>query len=244
MAKAPKLLLRESCIQEISKAWQPANFLELGAGTGYMTRLFLDRSFKGTCYDLGENSRTLLRKNLSGYFNKVNIVDDICTLTKNSFDYLFAFEVLEHIENDLEELAHWTSFLKPEGKILISVPAHKRKFSKTDRMVGHIRRYEKSELHQLLEKSGYKEINIINYGFPITELSRMIGNLLLNFDQTDTAQLSTIERSTQSSYTRPNHIRKCLSLVNDNLFLPFCLIQRLFYRYDLGDGYIAFARKA
>lgn len=244
MAKAPKLLLRESCIQEISKTWQPANFLELGAGTGYMTRLFLDRSFKGTCYDLGENSRALLRKNLSGYSNQVNVVDDIGTLTKNSFDYLFAFEVLEHIENDLEELAHWTSFLKPEGKILISVPAHKRKFSKTDRMVGHIRRYEKSELHQLLEKSGYKEINIINYGFPITELSRMIGNLLLNFDQTDTAQLSTIERSTQSSYTRPNHIRKCLSLVNDNLFLPFCLIQRLFYRYDLGDGYIAFARKA
>lgn len=32
--KQPKLVLRESCVDDVSRAWPPGEFLEMGAGTG------------------------------------------------------------------------------------------------------------------------------------------------------------------------------------------------------------------
>ena len=45
MAKQPKLVLRESCVHDVSKNWVPGKFVELGAGTGGMTRLFLEQNY-------------------------------------------------------------------------------------------------------------------------------------------------------------------------------------------------------
>ncbi len=47
MAKQPKLVLRESCVADMSRKWRPGLFAEMGAGTGGMTRLFLERGFNG-----------------------------------------------------------------------------------------------------------------------------------------------------------------------------------------------------
>lgn len=81
-----------------------------------------------------------------------------------SFDYLAAFEVLEHIEPDLAVLTEWTACLRPGGRAVFSVPAHQRKFGRSDER--HVRRYETKELHGLLERAGFSEIRIINYGLP------------------------------------------------------------------------------
>jgi SAM-dependent methyltransferase len=238
--RQPKLILRESCIDDIIKQWPTGRFLELGAGTGYMTERFLTRGFNGACYDLGEHSRILLRENLAPHGNHMQVVDSLDELPPASFDYLFAFEVLEHIPDDNIAIAAWRRHLKPGGKILLSVPAHMRKYGKSDEIVGHVRRYEKEQLKNLLATAGFQNIRIVNYGFPITEITRSISNRLIARESRH-LELSPEERSIKSSYTRPPAISHIISMIGEFPFLPFRVIQRLFYSFDWGDGYVATA---
>jgi SAM-dependent methyltransferase len=238
MKKQPKLILRESCVHDMSGTWSPGRFIEMGAGTGHMTRIFLERGFCGASYDIGQDSRGIMRKNLSFAGERMVVVDRLSELEGESFDYLFAFEVLEHIRQDREVLREWMRYLKPGGRLLISVPAHQRKFGRSDELVGHVRRYEKDELRALLSGSGVADIEIVNYGFPITELTRRLSNRLVKNDHSYD-EMTHEQRSVRSAQARPAVINKALSLASGNLFTPFRFVQRWFYRYDLGDGYVA-----
>src|SRR5690348_13987520 len=238
MKKHPKLILRECCVHDVSRNWPPGRFVEMGAGTGYMTRLFLERGFTGACHDLGEDSRQLMRRNLAPFGEQILVVDELAELARASFDYLLAFEVLEHIQPDREVLLGWMQYLKPGGRILVSVPAHQSKYGKSDEITGHVRRYEKQELHELLAGTGAEDIRIVNYGFPLTELTRGLSNWMIRNDRTH-ENMSPEQRSIRSAQTKPRIITRALAPVSDKLFLPFCAVQRWFYRRDLGDGYVA-----
>src|SRR5690606_25250607 len=71
-----------------------------------------------------------------------------------SFDIVLSLDVLEHIERDEVALSQWVSILKPGGKLVLSVPAHQRKWSNGDVWAGHFRRYDKEPIRQLVEKVG------------------------------------------------------------------------------------------
>ena len=104
MSKQQKLVLRESAVWDMTKHLPPGSFVEMGAGTGHMVSLFLDRGFHGECRDLGESSRAMIRKRFAHCPKKIQVVDDLRELSRNAYDYLLAFEVLEHIEEDQKVL--------------------------------------------------------------------------------------------------------------------------------------------
>lgn len=158
------------------------------------------------------------------------------------FDYIFAFEVLEHIEDDKKELFEWSKFLKNDGTITISVPAHKSKFSKEDERVGHFRRYEKDELIELIKGAGYINITLINYGFPLGNITRLIKNII-NILRPKTNNIDNLESSIKSGIERDFIERKFKFLFNEKVLFPFILLQKLFYKFDFGDGYIVIAQK-
>lgn len=240
--RQPKLILRESCIDDMTKLWVPGSFLEVGAGTGHMTKVFLSRGYGGACYDLGEKSRCLLKENLAAFGKRMHVADSLGELPANSFDYLFAFEVLEHIPDDHSALVAWAWHLKPGGKILLSVPAHARKFGKSDEIVGHVRRYEKDQLRGLLSGAGFQSMCIVNYGFPITEATRRLSNWLVGRESSH-LRFSPEDRSIHSSFTRPPIISNIISRMGESAFTPFRAVQRIFYHFDWGDGYVAVAEK-
>lgn len=242
MARQPKLILREGAVDDIVDQWRPGSFLETGAGTGYMTRKFLEKGYHGSCYELSETARAKIRENLRDYPEQINIVDSLAELEGQQFDYLLSFEVLEHIENDLEALLQWTACLKSQGVLLISVPAHSRKYGKSDELVGHVRRYERDELQTLLQDAGYRDIHLINYGFPLSEISRPLANAIARRDNPNQGK-SMQELSLHSSHSRQPHVRRIIDLVGERPVLPFRSMQRMFYRYDWGDGIIATAIK-
>jgi hypothetical protein len=241
-SKAPTLYLRQCCINDITSLWTPGSFLEVGAGVGLMTNIFLERGFEGCCQDISVESRVRLNVNLQYFRKKIQIIDHFSNLSKDKFNYLLAFEVLEHIEDDLGALKEWSMYLKRMGKIIISVPAHQNKFSLADEYVGHIRRYEKAELLVLLKTAGYQNIQIVNYGFPLTGISRMMANRLMAQDKSFSKH-SIEERSLQSSYSRSPVISKYLSFLSEEIYIPFKYIQRWFYDVDWGDGFVAVAEK-
>ncbi|MFV8819259.1 class I SAM-dependent methyltransferase [Haliea sp. E17] len=243
MARQPKLILRESAIDDVVAAWQPGSFLETGAGTGYMTRKFLERGYHGACYELSQTAREGIRRNLASYPERIQVLDSLQELGTTTFDYLLTFEVLEHIEDDRAALQQWAQYLRPGGKILLSVPAHQRKFGPSDTVVGHLRRYERQQLRRLLESTGFTDIQMINYGFPITEMTRKLGDRIVRNEAASNEE-SAAERSQRSSYSRGSTARKLIRASGEAPFLPFKSLQRSFYSRDWGDGIIAHATLA
>jgi len=71
------------------------------------------------------------------------------------FDTIILVHVLEHIENDREALSHLHKLLMPEGKILIEVPAMKFLYSVHDELLGHYRRYNKSNFNNMVDNNLY-----------------------------------------------------------------------------------------
>lgn len=242
MAKQPKLVLRESCVWDMTKHWKPGRFVEMGAGTGGMTRLFLERGFNGACHDLGEDSRVQMRKNLASYSDSIEVADSLQELSEGSYEYLLAFEVLEHIPDDLAVLTQWSRYLRSGGHLAVSVPAHQRKFGRSDALVGHVRRYEKQQLKDLLVAAGYSNVRIVNYGFPITELTRRLSNFLIRNDRSYDGMSAEL-RSIRSAQAKPKVIGSWLKVFSGRLVKPFCIVQRWFYGVDLGDGFVALADK-
>ncbi len=238
----PKFLLRRKAVTRLTRLWEPGRFLEVGAGTGTMTRSFLDRDFTGVCQDISQETRYTLSSNLAEYGDRIEILDSIEKLPDSSFDYLFAFEVLEHIEDDLNALRAWSEKLKESGALLVSVPAHQKKFSKEDEFVGHVRRYEKPQLEKLLVDAGYDAPTIFSYGFPIGNLSGWLSRTM-NLSGGSRNQLSMHDRSIRSGIERSPVARKSRFLVNRFTIWPFSVLQLAFLTTNLGDGYIAIGRK-
>ncbi len=91
-------------------------------------------------------------------------------------------DVLEHIKNDSEFLESCYFHLKKDGCLVINVPSIPLLFSKYDDAVGHIRRYRKKELKNLLEKNKFT-ISILKYwGFLLIPLL-FLRKLLINFSK-------------------------------------------------------------
>lgn len=242
-SRTPKHVLRTKCIESLTHDWQPGSFVEFGAGTGDITRHFLDWGYHGKCYDLGTENRAVLRANLAAYGDSVEVVEEPATLSGMQFDYLFAFEVLEHVADDAGVFRDWSGHLKTGGKLLISVPAHQSKYSEEDEWAGHLRRYEKQQLMELLEKTGYSEITILNYGFPLGNLTRLVSRLLHRRNRSMEETLTPEQRSIKSGIERISKVNRLAFFGNELLLLPFILLQAWFFHRDWGDGYVACAVK-
>src|SRR3954453_422151 len=71
-------------------------------------------------------------------------------------DRVVAFDVLEHLEDDKAAAAGIFEALKPGGTFLIAVPADPRLWSAHDDAVGHVRRYTRQTLGDLLSGAGFQ----------------------------------------------------------------------------------------
>lgn len=132
--------------------------LEIGAGTGNLTRYFLkQQSLFVTDKDAGLVAR--LKKMFAQQKNitvqTLDVTKKQKTATKKYFSSIFAINVLEHIEDDEGALRNIHSLLKKKGRLILLVPAKRIAYTKLDRELGHFRRYEKKELVQKLSENGY-----------------------------------------------------------------------------------------
>jgi SAM-dependent methyltransferase len=72
-----------------------------------------------------------------------------------SLDLVVAFDVLEHLDDDKAAATGVFDALRPGGTFLVAVPCDMRLWSQHDVAVGHVRRYERPELVDLLEGAGF-----------------------------------------------------------------------------------------
>jgi SAM-dependent methyltransferase len=71
-----------------------------------------------------------------------------------SFDVVCAFDVVEHVRDDVRALAEIARVVRPGGTVVLSVPLYMKAWTFFDDLVGHCRRYEPAELETLLTAHG------------------------------------------------------------------------------------------
>jgi SAM-dependent methyltransferase len=74
---------------------------------------------------------------------------------ESSSDSLVAVNVLEHVEDDDAFLRRAWDVVRPEGTLLLFVPAVPAIFGSLDRAFEHFRRYAKAQLRQRIERAGW-----------------------------------------------------------------------------------------
>jgi SAM-dependent methyltransferase len=94
------------------------------------------------------------------------------------FDLVCAFEVLEHIEDDVAAVSEWRQLLTPTGSILLSVPAWPDRFGAWDTLVGHYRRYTPEQLDFTLARAGLRDVEHAMYGWPLGYVTEPVRNVI------------------------------------------------------------------
>ena len=159
------------------------------------------------------------------------------------FDHVIALDVLEHIEDDIKAMKEWIDMTKPGGTLIISVPAHMKKWGAGDVWAGHYRRYEKNDLLSLITDKGVEVAEFYSYGFPLANISERIGNLYYRKNLT-TSNKST---ATHQSGTNRDFYKKVNSILSTApvklLISTFIKIQSVFKNRDIGSGYILVLQK-
>jgi 2-polyprenyl-3-methyl-5-hydroxy-6-metoxy-1,4-benzoquinol methylase len=142
--------------------------LEIGSGIGNISDYFLEAGKTIVLSDLRKNYLDHLGKKFSRYPNllgveQIDLVDPDFNRKFEpgfeTFDTVYALNVVEHIEDDHLAIRNMTSFLKDDGHVIILVPAYNFLYNHFDRMLGHYRRYSRKTLTSILEKNRLKVIH-------------------------------------------------------------------------------------
>jgi glycosyltransferase involved in cell wall biosynthesis len=133
--------------------------LELGSGTGGLTRYLTNRPFV-----LASDSQPVYLQKLHERYDGWEGVQ-VCeldldqkewiSLPRMPFDTVVASNVLEHIQEDRRVLGNAHAVLQPGGQVVLIVPAGPFLFGQIDVAIGHYRRYSRAELCNKLEAAGF-----------------------------------------------------------------------------------------
>jgi SAM-dependent methyltransferase len=168
----PRYLLRQQCILRLLRGLPPGRVLEFGCAHGTLLRLLAERGFTGLGVDVSEEALGMAQQILAGLGGRMSAAPLGAEAGTGPYDYLMAFEVLEHIPDDRAALAAWRQFLRPGGRLLLSVPAHPEQWGPTDELAGHCRRYTRPGIRKLLEENRFSIDRFWCYGFPGANISQ------------------------------------------------------------------------
>jgi SAM-dependent methyltransferase len=141
--------------------------LEIGSGIGNISRQLPVRE-KLTLSDYSEVYRNRLSSKF-GDSEKIDVLhidltdDDKFENIQETYDSVVCLNVLEHIEDDIGALRRMKSALRPGGRLIILVPQYSMLMSKMDKLLGHFRRYSKSELKEKFETVGMAPVKMKNF---------------------------------------------------------------------------------
>jgi SAM-dependent methyltransferase len=154
---------------------ETGSFLEIGCGTGYVLAA-ISNAFP----QLQMTGSELLPEAFEFARNRISNAAFIALNAKElsnefRYDYVGAFDVLEHIDDDELALTNIFEALEPGGIFFITVPQHQWLWSKSDEYWFHCRRYEPGQMESKLVKVGFEVLNstsFISILLPLMVLAR------------------------------------------------------------------------
>src|SRR5207344_2586845 len=131
----------------------PGTALDIGAAGGGNTRVLKELAWQAVALEYGcEGAQVCAVRGIP----VVRADATRLPIGPAGLDLVVAFDVLEHIEDDKAAVRGVFEALRPGGTFLIAVPADPALWSAHDEAVGHVRRYTRQTLHDLLAGSGFE----------------------------------------------------------------------------------------
>ncbi len=158
---------------------RPLSILDAGCGTGGMLQ-HLSRYGSAVGVDLSQQALGFARLRKTGHLAQASLSQ--LPFYAETFDLVTSFDVIYHraIDDDELALAEIARVLRPQGTLLLRVPAHDRLRSSHDEAVHTRQRYGRKELIEKLGRAGFRTI-YVSYAncflFPIAVLKRFMDGL-------------------------------------------------------------------
>lgn len=164
---------------------KPGKALDMGAGEGLLTEGLARKGIQSTGVD------SAAPETMAGKFHayiQCNLESPEALHFGREFDYVILADVVEHIRNAETLLKHVRCFLKPNGKVIISVPNIAIWFYRLSLLCGrfnygdkgildktHTRLYTLDSIRQLVEGAGYVVKKEAFTGLPFEVVFESIG---------------------------------------------------------------------
>jgi SAM-dependent methyltransferase len=127
--------------------------LDVGCGTG-ANLLMLSKYGDAEGVDVSEDALAFCRER---GLDKVKLgAGEELPYEDGTFDLVTAFDVVEHMDDDLAGLREMRRVLRPGGRVLLFVPAFMFLWGLQDDVSHHRRRYRMSGLRRVLEEAGFE----------------------------------------------------------------------------------------
>jgi SAM-dependent methyltransferase len=146
--------------------------LDVGAGLGTFTALVAAKSAEVVALEPEPAFAEHLRERFANTAS-IRVVEGLAEAPPpevgGGFDSILCLNVLEHVREHEAALAGFRELLAPSGRLLLLVPAHERLFGPYDHAAGHVRRYSRVSLREVLE-AAQLEVEELRYVNPVGAL--------------------------------------------------------------------------
>jgi phospholipid N-methyltransferase len=239
----PGTLLQLMYLHERLGHKKPGRFIEIGPGSGEITRLLLDLGWTGQSYDLEavtiERLQMRFAKEIEqGRYSAVNADYLSQPQQPGSVDMVISCMVMEHLEDASESafMRKSSEILNLGGLMIGLVPGSPAHWGIEDDIAGHCRRYTRDKIQGLMVQTGWNVGHLAGLTFPVSNFLLPVSNFLVNRSEKSKLDLSAIER-TKSSGRRnvkfKTHFPSLLGLVlNRRVLWPLHLLQKIFKNSD------------
>jgi SAM-dependent methyltransferase len=127
--------------------------LDVGCGTG-ANLLMLSKYGEAEGVDVSEDALAFCRER---GLDKVRLgAGEELPYDDGTFDLVTAFDVVEHMDDDLAGLSEMQRVLRPGGRVLLFVPTFMFLWGLQDEVSNHRRRYRLPQLRRVLEQAGFE----------------------------------------------------------------------------------------
>ena len=149
---------------EVISPFCSGKILEIGSGIGNISERFINKGADITVSDIRNNYISFLKQKLpqldqGNKILRMDLVDPEFDLRFShlfeSFDTIFALNVIEHIEDDGLAVQNCRKLLKSGGKLLLLMPAYQWLYNSFDKELYHFRRYNRKSMADLIRNAGF-----------------------------------------------------------------------------------------
>ncbi|MFH0782547.1 MAG: class I SAM-dependent methyltransferase [Pseudomonadota bacterium] len=154
-----------------------ASIIDIGCGTGFTMRWLSDLGYNLICGTDGLPESVESAKIINPTKSIVLMAAENLQLEAAAYELALALDVLEHTDDRLAS-AEVRRLLKPGGVFILTVPAVPSLWSVRDVNAGHLRRYSKVSLTEVLTEAGFKDVWVGYYcclTFPLYLPRQLIG---------------------------------------------------------------------